>query len=267
MWMKRYRMPSEEVARLWDQNADRWATDVRAGSDAYREHYNNPAFLEFTGDLSGRAVLDAGCGEGHNTRIFARRGARMTGIDVSPRMIELAREEERRTPLGIRYEIASYTALGLFADESFDAVVSTMALMDGPDLPAAMRALYRVLRPGGTLAFSILHPCFLTKGFDWFRDELGRTRLAVGGYFSDAAWVERWSFSQSPRERAEATPFAIARFDRTLSDYINSVIDAGFALRKIAEPRPTEDACAKHAGLRKWRDNAPTFLYVMAAKD
>ena len=98
-----------EVAAQWDRNADVWADQVRNRWDIFREHWNNPAFVEFAGDLSGKTVLDAGCGEGHNTRIFARRGARMTGVDLSAKMIEFARAEELREPLGIRYERASFT--------------------------------------------------------------------------------------------------------------------------------------------------------------
>jgi SAM-dependent methyltransferase len=152
-----------EVARHWDANAGPWAAEVRRGADVAREWLNNPAFLAFIGDLNGRRVLDAGCGEGYNTRILARRGARVTGVDISERMIELAREAERAERLGIRYERASYADLGPFADASFDAVVSFMALMDGPHFDRAMREAFRVLRPGGMVAFSITHPCFITR--------------------------------------------------------------------------------------------------------
>jgi SAM-dependent methyltransferase len=262
---KRAAMTDAEVARNWDDNADRWAEQVRRGRDLYRDLYNNPAFLKFIGDLSGKTVLDAGCGEGYNTRILARSGARMSGIDLSPRMIELARDEERRERLGIRYKVASYCDLTLFADASFDAVVSFMALMDGPDFPAAMRQIFRVLKPGGMLAFSILHPCFLTKGFSWVRDESGKaTALTVAHYFDDSPWVERWIFSAAQAEGV--APFAIPRFDRTMSYYLNNVLDADFILRGIAEPRPTEEACERHPGLRSWRDHVPTFFYAQAEK-
>ena len=76
--MKHAEIPEQEVARYWDENANLWADHVRQGWDAYREHFNNPAFFKFVGDLSGKTVLDAGCGEGYNTRLLARSGARMT---------------------------------------------------------------------------------------------------------------------------------------------------------------------------------------------
>src|SRR5215831_2156327 len=90
----------EDVARYWNDNAASWAEQVRRGEDIAREWLNNPSFLGFIGDLSGKDVLDAGCGEGYNTRILARRGARVTGVDISERMLGHAREEERRAPLG-----------------------------------------------------------------------------------------------------------------------------------------------------------------------
>ncbi len=76
-------LSDEDVARYWDQNATPWAEQVRQGHDLAREFLNNPAFLASIGDLSGHDILDAGCGEGYNTRILARRGARMAGVDLS----------------------------------------------------------------------------------------------------------------------------------------------------------------------------------------
>lgn len=56
------------------------------------------------------------------------------------------------------------------------------------------------------------------------------------------------------------------RFDRTLSEYLNAVVDGGFVLRQVAEPRPSEDYCEAHPSQRGWRDHAALFLYVRAEK-
>jgi len=257
----------DEVARNWNRNAALWADQVRRGLDIYREQWNNPAFLDLVGDLSGWEVLDAGCGEGYNTRIFARRGARMTGVDLTPRMIELAREEEQHAPLGIRYEVASFSDLAIFPDASFDGVVSTMALMDGPDFPGAMREMARVVRPGGMVAYSILHPCFATKGFGWIKDEQGRAiKFTVADYFDSTNWVDRWKFSHAPAA-GEVEPFAVPRFDRRLEDYLNGTTDAGLMLERISEPRCPEAACAAMPdSFEKWRRHIALFLHVRARK-
>jgi ubiquinone/menaquinone biosynthesis C-methylase UbiE len=259
-------IPEQQVARCWDDNANIWADHVRQGWDAYREHFNNPAFFEFIGDLSGKTVLDAGCGEGYNTRLLARSGARMTGVDISQRMIELARQEEQREPLGIRYEVASFSDLSLFDDESFDAVVSSMALMDGRDFEGAVKEIFRVLRPGGELMFSILHPCFVTKGYGWIcDDDENPAVITVSDYFAREPWVERWKFSKAPGSES-VEPFAVPRFPRTLSDYLNALIEAGFILKRVAEPQPSQEICEKHPRLQRWRDHAAIFLYVQAVK-
>ena len=257
-------LSEDEVASYWDANADRWADHVRRGWDVFRDHLNNPAFFEMVGDLRGKAVLDAGCGEGYNTRLLAKRGAKVTGVDISPRMIDLARREEEREPLGIRYELGSLSDLSFLESEAIDAVVSTMALMDSPDIEDALREFHRVLRPAGDLFFSITHPCFMTKGFEWLPDDAGvESRLLVSGYFDREPWVERWRFQSAPEDEAL---FAIPVFPRTLSDYVNRLINAGFVLQEIREPRPSEEACRAHPSLRPWRDHAAIFLHVHAAK-
>ena len=261
------KISESEVAANWDRNSAVWAEHVRKGYDIFRVHWNNPAFTEFVGDLSGKNVLDAGCGEGTNTRMFARRGARMTGIDLSEKMIAFAAAEESRDPLGVHYKRTSYTNLTMFDDGTFDAAVSTMALMDGPDFPAAMREIARVLRPGGMLAFSILHPCFATKGFGWIRDDSGRAiKFTVADYFNDDPWIERWKFGHAPNT-AQVEEFGVPRFDRTLSDYINPIIAAGLRLDEIREPRAPESACKLFPeAFQKFRDHVALFMYVRASK-
>lgn len=129
----------EAVAKRWDANADQWAADVRAGFDGYRDLFTWPAFEAFLGKVDGQDVIDFGCGEGSNTRRLARAGARMSGIDLSTRQIAHARAAEAADPLGIVYHIGSFAEPTPFPDAAFDRVVSTFALMDGPDLPGAMR--------------------------------------------------------------------------------------------------------------------------------
>lgn len=254
------------VARAWDRNADRWTRDVRAGFDVYRELYTFPAFLAFMPSIDRKDVIDLGCGEGSNTRRFAQLGGQMTGIDLSREMIERAVDQERKEPLGITYEVGSFASLKGHEEQTFDCALSTMALMDGPDFPGAVAAAYRVLRPGGTLCFSVLHPCFVTPQIMWLVDQDGiHQGLRVGRYFDQAPFVERRRFSKRPNPE-DAPMFHVPRFPRTLSDYLNPLCEVGFRIAKIAEPRPDEAVSAQHAWLKRWRDHAPLVLFVSATK-
>lgn len=141
-----------------------------------------------------------------------------------------------------------------------------MALMDGPDFAGAMREAYRLLAPGGFLAFSILHPCFITPGLRWVKNEAGETvALGAAGYFRTDSFVETWKFGDNPM-KDDVQPFAVPRFPRTLSDIINAVLAAGFQLKRIDEPQPSEAACAAAPRFRRWRDLAAFLLLVQAQK-
>lgn len=255
-----------EVARYWDQNAGVWADQVRKGYDIYRETINNPSIFALIGDVQNQHVLDAGCGEGYNTRRLAQLGAKVSGIDLSSKMIELAREEEMRRPLGIDYQVSSFSSMTCFPSDVFDVVVSFMALMDGPDYPTAIQEIHRVLKPGGTLIFSITHPCFLTRDIRWTRDAEDREdRLIVGNYFSTETFVDRWKFSHSP-EAQDLPEFEVPYFPRTLSDFLNPLIETGLELVRMEEPRPSEETAQKYPHLARWAQHAAIFLQIKARK-
>ena len=192
----------------------------------------------------------------------------MTGVDISPRLIEHARQAEKTDPLGIRYETSSFTDLSIFKEESFDTVVSTMALMDSPDFEKAIAEIFRVLKKNGDFFFSVSHPCFMTKGFGWITDRNNnQEKLTVSGYLNKTQWIERWQFSNVPEEiRKDVPQFAIPRFPRTLAEYINPLIQAGFILKKVSEPRPSASDCRAHPYLQRWRDAGSLFLHVHCVK-
>jgi 2-polyprenyl-3-methyl-5-hydroxy-6-metoxy-1,4-benzoquinol methylase len=91
-------MNHEQVGRYWNANARAWTELARAGYDVYRDHLNSPAFFDMLPDVRGLAGLDIGCGEGHNTRLLARRGARVTAVDIAEDFIAYARQAEALEP-------------------------------------------------------------------------------------------------------------------------------------------------------------------------
>ena len=254
-------MDHREVGRYWDANADAWTRLARAGYDICRDLVNTPAFFHILPDISGLRVLDLGCGEGYNTRLLAARGANVVGIDIAKRFIGHAVECERKAPLGIEYRIASAVELP-FADASFDAVTAFMSLMDIPETERAIAEVFRVLRPGGFLQFSIAHPCFMTPRWRAVVDEHGnKVAVEVGDYFQNLnGAVEEWTFSAAPPEvRHGVDPFRTPRFTRTMSQWLNLLIDIGFVIERAGEPYPSDEAVERAPRLARLRVVADFF--------
>jgi ubiquinone/menaquinone biosynthesis C-methylase UbiE len=241
-------MDDKDVRRYWEANAEAWTVMSRQGYDRSRDLFNTPTFLRLLPDVSGLRGLDVGCGEGHNTRLLARSGARMTALDIAPTFIRHAREAEQAEPLGIRYLEASASSLP-FRDGQFDFVAAFMSMQDVCGQEAAVAEVFRVLQPGGFFQFSIIHPCFLTPKFGWVRDEAGRKLAAtVGDYFRpDRCRIDEWSFGAAPEELRNRYPkFKTPYFERTLSGWLNMLLEAGFLLEAFAEPTVDDETLAKY---------------------
>ena len=261
------RMDYMEVRRYWIRNADGWTKLARAGYDVYRDYLNTPAFFEMLPDVRGRSGLDVGCGEGHNTRLLAKRGARVTAIDISEAFIEHAKRLEEQEPLGINYQVASAVELP-FVDSTFDFATGFMSFMDIPETDYVLAETYRVLKPDGFLQFSITHPCYDTPHRRNLRDENGLTyAIEVGDYFRNLQGdVTEWLFSAAPPRVKEGLPkFKVPRFTRTISQWLNLLIEKGFLLERIEEPRPSDQTVRECPDIQDAQVVA-YFLHIRARK-
>jgi SAM-dependent methyltransferase len=154
-----------------------------------------------------------------------------------------------------------------FRPSSFDLVTAFMSLMDVADPERTFDEIARVLRPGGTLQFSVLHPVSSTPVRRWVKDDAGqREALAIGGYFHEGAVTESWTFSAAPLEtQARHRPFEMVYARRTLAGWINAVTDAGFAVQQIDEPHADDATAAEHPEVADTRI-VPYSLIVRAVR-
>jgi 2-polyprenyl-3-methyl-5-hydroxy-6-metoxy-1,4-benzoquinol methylase len=236
-------MDHRETGRYWNTNAETWTKLARAGYDIYRDQLNTPAFFRMLPEIESLSCLDIGCGEGHNTRLMAGAGARVTAVDIAEVFIRHASTLEKKERKGIRYIVSSAVELP-FPDSSFDFVTGFMSFMDIPETDRVLGETYRLLKPGGFLQFSITHPCFDTPHRINLRNEKGLTyAIEVGDYFRNLnGEVVEWLFGAAPPEVKAGLPkFRVPRFTRTLSQWINLLIDSGFVLERIGEPRPSDE--------------------------
>jgi ubiquinone/menaquinone biosynthesis C-methylase UbiE len=246
----------------WEANAPAWIAMSRAGSDRYRDLVNTPAFMSLLPDLDGCRVLDVGCGEGHNTRLLRSSGADVTAFDVSPTFVRASRDADA----SIDHLVADATAIP-FVDGTFDVVTAFMSVMDMPDPGAVLAEMARVVRRGGCVQFSITHPASSTPEREWIRSPDGaKWLLATGGYFDEGPITESWTFASAPDDlRGRYEPFTITWTRRTLSGWLNLVVDAGLTIDRVVEPVATSEVAELHPEVADTRIT-PYFLIVRARR-
>jgi toxoflavin synthase len=144
-----------------DYNQGRVAEQYKeAKEQPWRSRVETYSLTKLIGDLKGRKVLDVACGEGHFTRILRRAGAsKVVGLDVSERMIELARNQEAKEPLGIDYWVED--ARSIVPQQDFDLAVSAWLLVyahDRAELARMCQGLASRVRPGGRFVTYTTNP-------------------------------------------------------------------------------------------------------------
>ena len=242
----------DSSTRSWDAVADDWV--AHADANDYRLFYLMPRMLALLGDVRGKDMLDLGCGEGGYARELASRGARVTGVDGSARLIEIAKS---RSPSDIRFLRTNANALDDLESSSFDCVVAPMSLMDVEDYAGAIGEVHRVLRVGGELVMSITHPCFMAPVSRWVRDAAGNLEhFAVDRYFERTAWEDAITLNFNR---------PVLRRHRPLEDYIAAPLAAGLTLRQFVEPAVTREELAQSRRFRKLA-RIPYFLFLRWAK-
>ena len=167
----------------------------------------------------GLDVLDVGCGQGIDLYQYAEAGARATGSDLTPRHAELA--EAHLSAMGLDATVVNGDAEHLpFEDDSFDRVSSNGVLHHTPDMPAALREIRRVLRPGGEARIIVYNKSSLHY---WFNQFLGHG-LIQGRLFKERSMANILS-SGVERTSIGARPLVNVYRPRELGAMLN---DAGF---------------------------------------
>jgi ubiquinone/menaquinone biosynthesis C-methylase UbiE len=260
-------MESEELSKYWDGNAEAWTQLSRAGYDTYRNYLNTPAFFELLPEVDGLKGLDLGCGEGYNTRLLAEHGAKVIGLDISSVFVRHAKSFQGQSSHIAEYLIGNAQELP-FVDACFDFVTGFMSFMDIPDTAMLLEDVWRALKPGGFLQFSISHPCFDLPLRKNLRDAESRTyAFEMGGYFErDEGNVAEWLFSAAPPEAVEGLrKFQTPNFNHLLSYWLNTLIQTGFILEAFSEPTPDDQTVLEQPNIQDAQVIA-YFLITRACK-
>ncbi|MFF1819491.1 class I SAM-dependent methyltransferase [Kribbella sp. NPDC058245] len=195
----------------YDSFAASYATENE--SSLMNAYYERPAMLALAGDVSGRSVLDAGCGSGALSAELQARGAVVTSFDGSPGMVELARE--RLGPDAV-VDVADLTKPLPYADAQFDDAIASLVLHYFEDWTTPLAELRRVLKPGGRLLVSVNHPIIY------------RLLKPTANYFETVPHTEEYAFNGQPAE--------LTYWHRPLTAMSDAFAEAGFTVSSFTEP-------------------------------
>jgi len=160
-------------------------------------------FHEKIGRVEGASILDVGCGGGLVSEEFAKRGARVTGIDLSEKALQAARGHAAAGGLRIRYELGRAEELPV-GDGLFDAVVCADCLEHVDDLERVIGQVSRVLRDGGTFCYDTVNRTLLSKVLvAWIVDPILRREYRSLNVSERAYAVHDWNKFIKPEELAE----------------------------------------------------------------
>lgn len=199
----------------WNSAAEKYTEDQE--NSEYVES-NKKIVMNRFNHFNGEKILDLGCGYGFFTDYFRSIGANAVGIDGSEKMIEIAKE---------RYPMADFSVMDItkpldFENGRFDMVFSNQVFMDVENIDFVFSECGRLLKIGGILYYSIVHPAFYDGR--WLKDENGYCYAkAMGKYIEPYRFTnEFWGETN--------------HFHRPLSYYLNAAAKNGFMLKEVREP-------------------------------
>ncbi|MER6669278.1 class I SAM-dependent methyltransferase [Amycolatopsis japonica] len=182
-------------------------------------YYTRPAILDLAGRVTGRRILDAGCGAGPLFEALRDRGAIMTGFDSSAKMLELAR---KRLGDDAALRVADIGEPLPYPDGAFDDVIAALVLHYLEDWTAPLAEIRRVLKPGGRLIMAVNHPII----FKLVHPE--------GDYFKTVKWSDEYTFSGQKA--------VLTYWHRPLHAMTDAFTAAGFRTSVVSEPHPAPGA-------------------------
>jgi SAM-dependent methyltransferase len=210
-----------------------------------------PAIRTLLPELRGKRVVDLGCGFGWFARWAMSQGAAgVLGVDLSENMLSRARAETADP--GVRYLRADLESLEL-PREAFDLAYSSLALHYVEDFGRLVGGVFRALAAGGRFVFSSEHPIYMASTSPgWLTDD-GRRTWPVDHYAIEGPRVTDWLAK------------GVRKQHRTLGATLNSLIDAGFAIRRVVEWSPTPEQLVAQPSLADELDR-PMMVLVAAWK-
>ena len=224
---------------------------LRDNPDNANNLEEKPALFSLSPCLSGKSILDLGCGDGENCVWFSEMGAKFVlGIDISEKMLQVAQTENPH----IQFAVVDMNDLSS-VEGTFDAIFSSLAVHYIEDFNRLITSIFNLLNDDGYFIFSQEHPLTTApiEGAAWNRNEDGSIHYKLTDYAIPGCRKTHWIID------------GVVKYHRTFSSIVNALTCNGFIIEKMLEPAPEQDTIERLPSFKK-NMHKPNFLLVKAKK-
>ncbi|MBE5742667.1 MAG: class I SAM-dependent methyltransferase [Clostridiales bacterium] len=255
----------------WDNVANDWNKAMGNG-DWFQRYIIYPTLLSLFPKPKNKKIIDVGCGNGHLSRFFEKKGGKVTGIDKSKKMIESCKTYS--SPINyLAFDITKTE----FYENGFDLAIFNNSLQDMKNYKSGIKNAYKLLKTGGKLLIAVKHPCFhpANELMGWnvvsadgqtFRSGQGLTDLANLNTSYEADYFAIDDYLNSIEHTRIWYGKKTTSYSRTVEDYVNTIIDCGFIIKKIREPKPINEGATENPCLFQLLSRIPNFIFILAEK-
>jgi len=219
-----------------DEKADAWNERNKGQGEPYKRYITDPLLIELSKPY-GKIILEQGCGNGHlAVKLAAEKPAKIILLDLYESNLEHARRNLADIACELEFMQADLTQPLSICSSSIDVVTSSMVLPEIEDLTTPIQETFRVLRSGGIYVLLTVHPAYALKEYlkEQFTGEPSKKIIPSRDYFDGCK--REFCFRNREENQIRAP-----HYNRTIQDYADVLLAAGFQLEKIIEPEITPE--------------------------
>ena len=248
---------NKQFAEYWNKKAGNYG-------EAYKRYVLDPIMFRLVNFFANKTVLELGCGNGYLAQKFIKKKVKKLILtDISKYNLEFAMQKFKDKK--IEYLEQDATNKWKVESQSIDIVYSNMVLNEVANIKTPIMETFRVLKKKGIFVFSVLHPSF---DLFYFSQEKAGNKFKkiknLGNYFKRgmSKYVMSGDSKTNPELAKEFNQeFEVEHYQRPLSDYFNVLVEAGFKVNKIVEPKLTKALLQNNPRFKDYKDHPVGLIF------
>lgn len=251
----------------WDAQAKWYDKIVGEDGSYYHKQVIIPNLLKRLGEIKNKKIVDIGCGQGFFCRILAKHNANVIGIDLSKKLIDIAKQYP--SSKNLEYYVANSEDLSFLEKNSFDYAISILSIGNIRNIEKTFEEIYKILKQNGKFIFVIIHPCFrIPRQSSWEYEQDSKIQYRrIHRYFSEMEIpIITHPGKVKNQDKIYDHDYSLM-FHRPLQTLFKSLIKKNFLISDLEEWCSNKKSYGKKAKAEnRARQEIPLFLMIEAIK-